>query len=310
VGGTCAIACSAAPVAGVSNAVVPDTAILFPGQGSQTATMRDEVVAAHPDMLALACEVVGDDPFARVEDGTRFAQPAIYCASVVGFERLRDAGVTGVTYAGHSLGEVAALVAAGALSAEDGLRLVATRGRLMQESGERAGDGSMVALLGPGAAEHAAAIADASGLTVANDNAPNQVVLSGAKAAFAAASEAAREHGLRAVPLPVTGAFHSPAMAGARPELEAALAAIDFREPAVTVVSSISTAPFDDVPARLADALTLPVRWRETLLALRSHGVERFVETGPGKVLTGLVKRTLPDAEALAAEQLLEEVGA
>jgi len=288
------------------------TALLFPGQGSQTAEMRDEVAAARPDLLALACEVVGDDPFARVDDGTRFAQLAIYCTSVVGFERLRDAGATAgvVAHAGHSLGEVAALVAAGALSAEDGLRLVATRGRLMQESGERAGDGSMLALLGKGAADHAAAVADAAGLTVANDNAPNQVVLSGAKAAFAAAVEAAREHGLRAVPLPVTGAFHSPAMAGARPELEAALAEIDFAEPRVAVVSSITTETFDDVRARLADALTLPVRWRETLLALRAQGVERFVETGPGTVLAGLVKRTLPDVETVAAAQLLEEAHA
>ncbi len=287
----------------------PSTALLFPGQGSQTAAMRDAVAAARPDLLALACEVVGDDPFARVDDGTRFAQPAIYCASVVGFERLRDAGVSGVAYAGHSLGEVAALVAAEALSADDGLRLVATRGRLMQESGERAGDGSMLALLGAGAADHAAAIASAAGLTVANDNAPNQVVLSGAKGAFTRAGEAARGHGLRAVPLPVTGAFHSPAMAAARPELEAALAAIDFADPVVPVVSSITTERFDDVRARLADALTMPVRWRETLLALRAQGVRRFVETGPGKVLTGLVKRTAPDAEALAAEQL-EGVGA
>ncbi len=287
----------------------PSTALLFPGQGSQTAEMRDEVAAARPDLLALATEVVGDDPFARVDDGTRYAQPAIYCASVVGFERLRDAGLTGIAYAGHSLGEVAALVAAEALSAEDGLRLVATRGRLMQESGERAGDGSMLALLGKGAADHAAAIADRAGLTVANDNAPNQVVLSGAKGAFESAGEAARGHGLRALPLPVTGAFHSPAMAGARPELEAALAAIDFAAPVVPVISSITTAPFDDVRARLADALTMPVRWRETLLALRAQGIERFVETGPGKVLTGLVKRTVPDAEALAAEQL-EGVGA
>jgi [acyl-carrier-protein] S-malonyltransferase len=162
----------------------------------------------------------------------------------------------------------------------------------------------MLALLGKGAADRAAAIAGAAGLTVANDNAPNQVVLSGAKRAFDAAGERARELGLRAVALPVTGAFHSPAMAGARPELEAALAAIDFRAPVVPVISSITTEPFDDVRARLADALTMPVRWRATLFALRDRGVERFVETGPGKVLTGLVKRTVPDAEAVAAEQI------
>ena len=286
----------------------PSTALLFPGQGSQTAEMRDEVAAARPDLLALARDVVGDDPFARVDDGTKFAQPAIYCASVVGFERLRAAGVTGEAHAGHSLGEVAALVAGGALSAEDGLRLVALRGRLMQESGEQAGDGSMLALLGKGAADHAAAIAAAAGLTVANDNAPNQVVLSGVRDAFDTAGEAAREHGLRALPLPVTGAFHSPFMAGARPELEAALAEIDFQAPGVTVLSSITTEPFADVRAELADALTKPVRWRETLLALHARGVGRFVETGPGRVLTGLVKRTVPDAEAVATEQM-EGVG-
>src|SRR5262249_13950538 len=102
---------------------------------------------------------------------------------------------------------------------------------------------------------------------------------------------------------------HSPAMAGARPELEAALAAIDFAKPSVTVVSSITTAAFDDVRARLADALTMPVRWRETLLALRAQGIERFVETRPGTALTGLVNRTVRDAEALSAAQL-EGVGA
>lgn len=290
-------------------AAAPLTAFLFPGQGSQTAEMRDDVATARPDLLELAVEVVGEDPFARVDDGTRFAQPAIYCASIVGWERLRDAGTVAAFHAGHSLGEVAALVAAGALSAEDGLRLVAERGRLMQESGERAGDGSMLALLGKGAADHAAAIAEAAGLTVANDNAPNQVVLSGDRGAFAAAGEAAREQGLRAVPLPVTGAFHSPAMAGALPAFQRALAEVDVRPPATPVVSSITTGTFDDVRARLADALTQPVRWRETLLALRAQGVERFVETGPGKVLTGLVKRTVPDAEAVAPEQL-EGVGA
>jgi [acyl-carrier-protein] S-malonyltransferase len=286
----------------------PFTALLFPGQGSQTPEMRDEVAARRPDLLALARDLVGDDPFARVDDGTRYAQPAIYCASVVGWERLREAGVHGDVLAGHSLGEVAALVAAESLSAEDGLRLVVTRGRLMQESGERAGDGGMLALLGAGAAERAAEVAEPAGLTVANDNAPNQVVLSGAVAAFEPAIELARELGLRALPLPVTGAFHSPAMAAALPELEAALAAIDVRAPRIPVVSSITTEPFDDVRARLADALTQPVRWRETILALRARGVERFVETGPGRVLTGLVRRIALDAEALAAEQL-EGVG-
>ncbi len=284
--------------------MVHETAILFPGQGSQTPGMRDEVAARRPDLLALVVELVGADPFEHVDLGTRFAQPAIYCASVVSWEQLQEAGVRGALHAGHSLGEVAALVAAGSLTAEDGLRLVAERGRLMQESGERAGDGGMLALLGAGAAEQAAAVAASSGLTVANDNAPNQVVLSGATAAFEAASERARALGLRAVKLPVTGAFHSPTMAGAAPAFERALAALDVRPPAVEVLSSVTTGPFDDVRARLLDALTHPVRWRETLLALHARGVRRFVEVGPGRVLGGLVKRTLSDVEIVAAEQL------
>ena len=283
---------------------MPKTAVLFPGQGSQTPDMRDAVAAQRPDLLELAREVVGDDPFARVDDGTQYAQPAIYCAALVGWDRLCAAGVRADVVAGHSLGEVAALVAAGALSAEQGLRLVAERGRLMQESGERAGDGSMLALLGNGAAERAGEVAAAHGLTVANDNAPNQVVLSGSRAAFEAATETAKGLGLRAVPLPVTGAFHSPYMAEAVPAFREALAQVTFAEPQITVVSSITTKPFDDIAARLADALTAPVRWRETILALRADGVERFIETGPGKVLTGLVRRTVAGAEAITVEQL------
>ena len=127
--------------------------------------------------------------------------------------------------AGHSLGELAALVAAGSLAERDGLELVALRGRLMQEAGEAAGDGGMVALLGQGAAEHAPELAAAHGLAIANDNSPQQVVLSGARSALPDAAAAAKELGLRAMELPVTGAFHSPMMASAVPEFEAALAA-------------------------------------------------------------------------------------
>ena len=122
------------------------TAILFPGQGSQTPEMRDTVAEVRPDLLSLAEQIVGEDPFARAEEGTRFAQPAIFCASLAGWEALgRPAGEF---MAGHSLGELAALVAAGRLGERDGLELVALRGKLMQESGERAGDGGMVALMG------------------------------------------------------------------------------------------------------------------------------------------------------------------
>ncbi len=272
------------------------TAILFPGQGSQTPEMRETVAEVRPDLLSLAEQIVGEDPFVRAEEGTRFAQPAIFCASLAGWETLGRP--TAEFMAGHSLGELAALVAAGCLDERDGLELVALRGKLMQESGERAGDGGMLALLGNGAAEHAHELADAHDLSVANDNSPQQVVLSGDRSGFEAASAAAKELGLRPMELPVTGAFHSPMMAEAVPPFTEALERVEVTSPeGVTVLSAVTAAPFEDVRAQLAQALTMPVRWRETLLALRELGAERFLEVGPGKVLTGLVKRTLRDVE-------------
>ncbi len=275
------------------------SAMLFPGQGSQTPEMRDTVARERPDLLEQAIEVVGEDPFALVDAGTRYAQPAIFCASLAGWSALGRPEAEFM--AGHSLGELAALVAGGALAERDGLELVALRGRLMQESGERAGDGGMIALLGAGAAEQAPALADALGLSVANDNSPQQVVLSGARDAFPAVSGAAREFGLRAMELPVTGAFHSPMMTEAVPEFEAALAAVRVQPPRVTVLSAVTASPFDDVRRRLADALIMPVRWRETMLAMQELGATRFVEVGPGRVLTGLAKRTLSDVELVHA---------
>lgn len=271
------------------------SAILFPGQGSQTPEMRETVAELRPELLSLADEIVGEDPFVRADEGTRFAQPAIFCASLAGWEALGRPD--GDMMAGHSLGELAALVAAGCLDERDGLELVALRGKLMQESGEQAGDGGMVAVLGNGAADHALELAEAHGLAVANDNSPQQVVLSGDRGAFAGVMAAAKELGLRPMELPVTGAFHSPMMAAAVPEFEAALERIEISSPRVTVLSAVTARPFDDVRNQLAQALTMPVRWRETLLAMRERGAERFVEVGPGRVLTGLVKRTLKDVE-------------
>ena len=275
------------------------TAILFPGQGSHTPEMRESVAAVRPDLLALAEAVVGTDPFPRAEQGTMYAQPAIFCASLAGWKALGSPD--GDFMAGHSLGELGALVAAGCLQERDGLELVALRGRLMQESGERAGDGGMLALLGVGAVDHAEDLAEAHGLAVANDNSPQQVVLSGTRASLPPAAAAAGELGLRAIELPVTGAFHSPMMAGAVPEFSAALDRVQIRSPRVTVLSAVTAEPFDDVRLRLVEALTMPVRWRATMLALHARGAERFIEVGPGKVLTGLAKRTLRDVELVNA---------
>jgi len=276
------------------------TALLFPGQGSQTRDMRDLVETACPDLLELAIAEVGEDPFTRVEDGTRFVQPALYCASVALWTEGGRPG--GDFVAGHSLGELAALVAAGSLDAEDGLRIAAQRGRLMQEAAEASPSGGMLALLGDD--QLARDVASRHSLTVANDNAPGQLVLSGPGDVLDDAAADGKGRGLRAVRLPVKGAFHTPAMAPVVPELESVLGEVEVRPPRVQILSCITARPFDDVRRRLAEALVSPVRWRETLLALHGSGARRYLEVGPGKVLTGLVRRTLRDAEALTLTEL------
>ena len=275
------------------------TAILFPGQGSQTPEMRDLVARVAPELLEMAVAAVGEDPFPRANDGTNFAQPAIFCASLAGWEALGRP--TGEMMAGHSLGELGALVAAGALDQREGLELVVLRGRLMEESGRQSGNGGMIAVLGAGASDRAAEIAEAHGLTVANDNSPVQVVISGDTSRLPAALAHAKELGFRAMELDVTGAFHSPMMAAAVPEFERALARTTFAAPRVTVVSAVTAQPFTDPRRELAEALTRPVRWRETMLTLHELGAERFVDVGPGRVLTGLAKRTLSGVELVNA---------
>ena len=281
---------------------MPTTAVLFPGQGSQTPEMRDTVAALAPDLLEQVIEVVGSDPFTQVDDGTAFAQPAIFCASLAGWRALDPAERAGAEYfAGHSLGELGALVAAGWLAERDGLELVALRGRLMQQAGETAGAGGMIAILGRDAAERAPDLAEDHGLAVANDNSPQQVVLSGPREALAGAVAAAEAQGLRAMILPVTGAFHSPMMAPAVPEFRAALDRVEVHPGHAGVISAVSAEPFDDVRTQLLEALTRPVRWREVMLALHARGADRFLEVGPGRVLSGLAKRTVRDVELVHA---------
>jgi malonyl CoA-acyl carrier protein transacylase len=261
-----------------------DIALLFPGQGSQTPDMRDDVAHALPDLLERCIELVGEDPFERVDESTRFAQPAIFCAGIAGWTKL---DIEPAMAAGHSLGEFGALVAADVLSIEDALRLVVLRGRLMAEADDA---GSMLALLG-GTPDDALAIADSAGVTVANDNAPGQVVLSGDREALAGAEEAAREYGVRAMPLDVAGAFHSPAMEPAVKPFRAALDEVELGSPRFPVYSCSTAKPFTDVRAELTSALTRPVLWRETFRAMIAGGAEDFVEAGPGNVLSKLARR-------------------
>jgi [acyl-carrier-protein] S-malonyltransferase len=270
------------------------TALLFPGQGSQTPDMRDAVGGALPELIDRATREVGEDPFERVGDGTQFAQPALYCASVALW--VRGGSPRADFVAGHSLGEIGALVAGGSIAIEDGLWLAVRRGELMQRVADARPPGGMLALLGDEALTRR--IAAAHWLTVANDNAPGQLILSGPSDDLTAASREAKAQGLKAMPLAVSGAFHTAAMADAVPEFRAALARIDVRAARVPVFSSVTARPFQDIRSELAQALVKPVRWRETLFALRDGGAERFVEVGPGKILKGLVRRTLPDVEA------------
>jgi [acyl-carrier-protein] S-malonyltransferase len=272
------------------------TALLFPGQGSQTPDMREQVERHRPDLLEIARAEVGDDLFERADEGTRWAQPAIFCAALAGFDVLRDR-VEPALMAGHSLGEIAALAAADALTAEDGLRLVAARGRLMQEAAARAADGGMLAVR---ARERAPVeqVADECDLALANDNAPDQLVLSGSLDGLAAAEERLREAGVRVKRLPVAGAFHSPLMEPAVEPFRAVVYETEVRDPRVPVLSCVTAAPFDDIRERLVQAITHPVRWLDVMRALEERGATRFVETGPGRVLTGLVRKSLDGLEA------------
>jgi [acyl-carrier-protein] S-malonyltransferase len=273
---------------------MPPSALLFPGQGSHAEGM-DEPYRGDP-LFERGLELLGRDPFERLGAGTAEQQPALLLCSICAWEHWRaEADEPAVAAAGHSLGEYAALVAAGALQFDDALSLVDRRGAAMAEAAEQRA-GGMVALLG-GEDQAARALAGQLGLTVANDNAPGQLVLSGALDAIAEAEERARERtGARARRLDVGGAFHSPLMEPAAERLRAALEATPVSAPRIPVYSNSTAAPFADVRAELAGNLLRPVRWRETLLALRAAGVERFVELGPGAVLTGMVKRTLQAA--------------
>jgi [acyl-carrier-protein] S-malonyltransferase len=276
---------------------MPSSALLFPGQGSHAEGM-DEPYRGQP-LFERGLDLLGYDPFERLGEGTRYQQPALFLCSVAALEQWRDeAGdeqSEARAAAGHSLGEYAALVAAGALEFDDAVRLVDERAAAMADAGE-ANAGGMVAMLG-GEAQTVRALADRLGLVIANDNAPGQLVLSGSVDAVSEAEDVARdEAGARARRLDVTGAFHSPLMEPAAERLRAALDATPVAKPQIPVYSNGSAAPFVDVRRELAENLLRPVRWRETLLALRTARIERFVELGPGSVLTGLVKRTLQAA--------------
>jgi [acyl-carrier-protein] S-malonyltransferase len=270
-------------------AMQPTTAVLFPGQGSHSDGM-DEPYRDHP-LLERGIELLGLDPFERLGEGTRTQQPALFLCSMAQWASREDRDDDPLAAAGHSLGEYAALTAAGAIDFEDAVRLVDARAQAMAHAAARE-DGGMAALLG-GDRDDVLELAAELGLSLANDNAPGQIVLSGRAAAVERAVERAGDIGCRARRLDVGGAFHSPLMAPAADALRRALDVTDVGEPAFPVLSNGSARPFCDIREELAENLLKPVRWREILLELQSMGATDFVECGPGSVLKGLVKRTL-----------------
>jgi len=271
------------------NGMSSTSALLFPGQGSHTEGMH-EPFADHP-LLRRGVELLGFDPFDSLAEGTRSQQPALFLCSMAQWASREPRAADPLAAAGHSLGEYAALTAAGAIAFDDGVRLVGARAQAMADAAALQ-PGGMVALLG-GERDDVYALALELGLSPANDNAPGQIVLSGHMDAVDAAVQRAGDIGCHARKLDVAGAFHSPLMAPAADRLAVALEQTPIREPAFPVLSNGSTLPFEDVRAELAENLLKPVRWREILLELQARGATDFVECGPGAVLKGLVKRTL-----------------
>ncbi len=250
----------------------------------------------------------GDD--AEALRPTDITQPALYVHSLAAFAVLDARGLAPGATAGHSLGEYSALAAAGALTFEDGLRLVRIRGQLMAEAGQQR-PGTMAALLGVTDEQaEALCIAVTDGghglVQVANYNAPGQIVVSGDVAAVEAAMARAPEFGVRrAVALPVSGAFHSLLMEYARNGLAEALTDVEIRVPRCPVYLNVTAQPTRDpadIRQRLLEQLMAPVRWAQTLVQMQADGATRFVEVGTGGVLTGLVRRTLGrDVDAATA---------
>ena len=289
----------------------------FPGQGSQAVGMGGSLAAAFPEARKVFEEVndaLGEDLFTLMQNGpedelrlTRNAQPALFAASMAGLAVLRK--VTGREIdtltdfvAGHSLGEYSALAAAGTLSIADAARLLRLRGDSMQ-SAVPAGEGAMAAILNAeeDVVNEIVAEAAASGvIQFANDNAPGQIVVSGAAAAVDRAIELAKARGIRrAIKLPVSAPFHCSMMQPAAEAMAEALASANMKDAAVPVFSNVTAATETDAGTlrdNLVTQVTGRVRWRETLLAAKDAGVSRFVEIGTGKVLSGLVKRTLDEA--------------
>ena len=290
-------------------------AFLFPGQGAQTVGMGKDLYDAVPAAKAIfdeADQALGfplsqlcfEGPMETLTQ-TINTQPAILTASVAAYEAARDAlqakGLTPSFTAGHSLGEYSALVAAGSMTFTDAVKLVRERGRLMQSAGDER-EGAMAAVMGM-PEDQLQAICEANGVDMANLNSAEQIVISGSKEGIEAAQKAAEEAGARrVVPLTVSAAFHSSLMDPAVPGMRTALESASISAPTYPVIGNVTAQPLetaDEITDELARQIRSSVQWFRTVEYLRDNGVTMFVEIGPGKVLTGLVKRTFAEAEVM-----------
>lgn len=296
-------------------------AFIFPGQGSQSVGMGRELAEAFPAAKAVFDEVdaaLGENLSKLIWQGpiedltlTANTQPALMAVSLAAAKALEsDFGVqvsAAVFVAGHSLGEYSALAAAGALSITDAAKLLRKRGEAMQAA-VPVGQGAMAALIGKvdvGVAEAIAAEGAAAGVVVvANDNNAGNVVISGTKAGVEAAIAAAKAKGVKAIALPVSAPFHSPLMGPAADAMREALTSVAMKAPVVPVVANVTARPVSDpaeIKKLLVDQVCGRVRWRECVQWMASEGgVTKFVETGAGKQLSGMVKRNAPEAETVA----------
>ncbi|MFZ9156315.1 MAG: ACP S-malonyltransferase [Schleiferiaceae bacterium] len=286
-------------------------AFVFPGQGAQAPGMGQDLFDAHRELFAQADAVLGfgltDLMFhGTMEDltQTKVTQPAIFVHSVIKAVSL-GADFQPDMVAGHSLGEFSALVAAGALKFDDGLRLVSERALAMQDACD-AEPSTMAAILGLPDEQVEQICADTPGVVVpANYNSPGQLVISGARAAVEAACAACSAAGAkRALILPVGGAFHSPLMEPARARLAEALDAVTIAAPRCPIYQNVVAEPVTDpeaIRANLKAQLTGSVRWTQSVLAMVHDGATHFYEVGPGKALQGMIKKIAPETEAVSA---------
>ncbi|MGD0349736.1 MAG: ACP S-malonyltransferase [Verrucomicrobiota bacterium] len=281
------------------------TALLFAGQGAQAVGMGKDLAEKFPSAkawfdranaalnydLTTICFYGPDAELTKTEN----AQPGIFLVSWVAFQLLKEQVPTlkFEATAGLSLGEFAALAAAGAISFEDGLRVVRQRGKFMQEACD-ATRGGMAAVIGLDEAPTREVCAEA-GVVLANLNCPGQLVISGETDKIARAVELAKAKGAkRAIPLPVAGAYHSPLMAGAQPKLQAELEKIKISAPSVPVISNVTALPQGTptgISSRLVEQITSSVLWEKSMRYLLAHDFTRFIELGPGTALSGFMKR-------------------